>query len=121
MRLSSLQVLLCAASSSVSAASAAAKVFLYDHDASSRPAPSQETVDAATARLILAQRLDLAQFHTIASADEEAIRQINSFGAEQQTLFGHDRHTEHTSRVLIVVEGVQEPSSKAGIQIQHDN
>jgi hypothetical protein len=113
MRLTSLQWLLCAASSSVTAAPAAAKVFVYDSDVASQASPSPETVDAATARLILAQRLGLGQFHIVSGADDESIRQINTFSAQRQPLFGHERHAEPTSRVLIVVEGIEESSSKA--------
>jgi hypothetical protein len=113
MRLSSLPWLLCAASSIVTAASSAAKVFVYDSEAPSQASTSPETVDPATARLILAQRLGLGQYHTISNVNEESIRQINAFSPQQQALFRHERHTEPISRLLIVVEGLEESSGKA--------
>jgi hypothetical protein len=111
MRLSSIQWLLCAASSTVTAATAAtAKVLVFDSDVSSPPrsaaAASDETVDPDTARLILAQRIELGRHHSIGSADEESIRQINAFSSPQQPLFGYEKHVEPVSRLLVIVEGV---------------
>lgn len=111
MRLSSIQWLLCAASSAATAATAAtaaAKVLVFDSNQSSPPgqAPPQQTVDPDTARLIFAQRLGLGQYHSIAGADEESIRHINAFSSQQQPLFAHEKHTEPISRFLVMVEGV---------------
>lgn len=64
--------------------------------------------------MILAQRLGLGQFHTISQADDESIRQVNAFSSQQQALFGHERHAEPFSRVMIVVEGMDETSSMIG-------
>ena len=109
MRLSSIQWLLCAASSTVTAATAAtAKVLVFDSDVSSPPrsAAEEQTVSPDTARLILAQRIELAQYHSVASADEESIRQINAFSSPQQPLFGFEKHAEPISRLLVMVEGI---------------
>jgi hypothetical protein len=103
------RLLLCAVSSTIAAAATAGQVFLYDGKATVRPT-TLATIDAETARLILAQRLDLSQFHTISGADEEAIRHVNAFGGQTQQLFTN-AHDESRSRVMIVVEGVQDPLS----------
>jgi hypothetical protein len=107
MRVSVLSWLLAAGPAIASASAAAGQVFLFDVEAA--PQQTAETIDPATARLILAQRLDLSQFHSIADADDEAIRLVNDFGGQTQQLFGSGSHVESRSRVMIVVEGIQDP------------
>jgi hypothetical protein len=112
MRLTSISGLLCAASATLTAASAVGKVFVYDHDGPSSPHTSNpETIDAQTARLIFAQRLGLSQFHTVSTADDEALRRINDFGGRQRQFFAADNHAEGPSKVMLVIEGVDEPMS----------
>jgi Domain of unknown function (DUF3844) len=104
--------LLCAASATLAAASAVGKVFVYDHDSpSSSRSSNLETIDAQTARLIFAQRLGLSQFHTLSTSDDEALRRINDFGGRQRPLFASEKPTEGPSKVMIVIEGVDEPMS----------
>jgi hypothetical protein len=110
MKTSILPWLLTAASPAIASASAAVgQVFLYGAEAV-RPTTS-ETVDPATARLILAQRLGLSQFHSIADAGDDAIRQVDSYGGRAQQLFGWGGHEQSRSRVMIVVEGIKDPLS----------
>lgn len=111
MRLHSLQWLLCAVPSSVFAASVRARVYVDDYEKTSQASMS-ETVDPGTARLILAQRLDLGQFHDAEVANDEDIRQINLFSTRQQAIFGHERPVKSRSKVLIVVEGIQDDSGE---------
>ncbi|KAE9964630.1 hypothetical protein BLS_008185 [Venturia inaequalis] len=102
--------LLCAASATIAAASAVANVYTFDHDGSSSPrTSSSETIDAETSRLIFAQRLGLSQFHTLKTTDDEALRRINAFGGRQRPLFAADKPAEGPSKVMIVVEGVEDP------------
>ncbi|QDS67799.1 hypothetical protein FKW77_006908 [Venturia effusa] len=102
--------LLCAASVSIAAASAVANVYVYDHHGASSPhTSSSETIDAKTSRLILAQRLGLSRFHALKTTDDEALRRINDFGGRQRPLFATEKPAEGPSRVLVVVEGVDEP------------
>jgi hypothetical protein len=104
--------LLCAASATVAAASAVGKVFVYDRDSPSSPhLTNLETIDAQTARLIFAQRLGLSQFHTLSTSDDEALRRINDFGGQQRPLFASEKPVEGPSKVMIVIEGVDEPMS----------
>lgn len=104
--------LLCAASATVAAASAVGQVFVYDHDGPSLPHTSNpEIINAQTARLIFAQRLGLSQFHTLSTTDDEALRRINDFGGWQRPLFAPEKPAEGPSKVMIVVEGVDEPMS----------
>lgn len=104
--------LLGAASVSIAAASAVANVYLYDHDGSSSLHTSRsETIDAETSRLIFAQRLGLSQFHTLKTTGDEALRRINDFGGRQRPLFAAEKPAKGPSKVMIVVEGVDEPMS----------
>jgi len=113
MRLSSIQWLLCTASSTVNAASAAKVLYLDSNpDASTSPPARDQIVSPDTARLILAQRLGVGQYHSVAGADEEAIQQINAFGSQQQALFGQDKHKDQVSRLLVMVEGVDYDAEK---------
>lgn len=113
--------LLCAASVTIAAASAVANVYVYDHDGSSSPhTPSSETIDAETSRLIFAQRLGLSQFHTLKNTDDEALRRINDFGGRQRPLFAADKPAEGPSKVIIVVEGVDEPMSMSNCILQFE-
>ncbi|KAF2435847.1 hypothetical protein EJ08DRAFT_645529 [Tothia fuscella] len=112
MRIPTASWLLCAVSPAIAATSTPAQIFLYDGEATVRPT-SPETIDAATARLILAQRLELSQYHSISEVDDERIRQINTYGGQRQELFSSNTHDDGRSRVMIVVEGVQDPSIPA--------
>jgi hypothetical protein len=116
MKTSILPWLLAALPAIASASAAVGQVFLYDAEAV-RPTTA-ETVDPATARLILAQRLGLSQFHSIADAGDAAIRQVNSYGGQSQELFGWGGHEESKARVMIVVEGIRDPLS---MYIRHCN
>jgi hypothetical protein len=106
--------MLCAASSTATAATpSAAKVLVFDSNVSSPPAASsQDSVDPDTARLILAQRIELGQYHSVSSVDEESIRHINAFSSPQQPLFGYEQHAEPVSRLLVMVEGVDYDSEE---------
>lgn len=103
MRLTSIQWLLCAASTAANAA----KVVVLDTTSSPHASSIEETVEPDTARLILAQRIGLAEYHSVSNADEDAIRQINAFTSRsgQQAMFGADRFEEPIYRLLVTVFG----------------
>ncbi len=66
-----------------------------------------DVVNPETARLILAHRLGLSQYHSLKGADEGTLRHLNELGGTQQMLFD-DGAGDH-GRLLIIVEGVQSP------------
>lgn len=105
-----------AVSSLVYAASAAQDGRIYILDPTPRASSLQAatTVDPATARLILAQRLGLARFHSIdKTCSDESLGQINAFGGVQQTLFGgEDVATQ--AHALVWIEGVDDADAVAG-------
>lgn len=92
------------------AASATQEGHVYILDPVSRTLPQvATTVDAATARLILAQRLGLSRFHSIdRSRSEESLKQINAYGGRQQKLFGGDDADRTHAHALVWIEGVED-------------
>jgi len=88
---------------------------VYDLSAASvhRPAASiSDSVSAETARLILAQRLGLAQYHSLKGVDEQTIRQLNDFGGSPQRLLSKGYGDSSPGKLLVIVEGIQNPDSK---------
>ena len=92
------------------AASAAHEGHVYVLDPISRPSPqAATTVDAATARLILAQRLGLSRYHSIEKTrSEESLKQINAYGGRQQKLFGGEEADRTQAHALVWIEGVED-------------
>jgi hypothetical protein len=92
------------------AASAAQEGHVYIFDPVPRTLPqAATTVDAATARLILAQRLGLSRFHSIETTrSEESLKQINAFGGRQQKLFGGEGVDRTQAHALVWIEGVDD-------------
>lgn len=95
----------CLASLTSYAAATAATVghvFVFDPvrvDAAPEQAPS---VSPETARLILAHRLGVSQYHSIEDAeDEELINHLNQYGGNQE-LFADDRSQDRSSAHALV-------------------
>lgn len=88
------------------AASDPAKVYIFpaskQHIATKGPILSPEQ-----ARLVLAQRLDVSQYHTVDDATDEVLTYVNDFGGAQHQLFATD-NDERPSQLVIVLEGVTE-------------
>lgn len=108
MRTSSVLGLLCA----VGAARSTSPGHVYFLDTGSEPSLSSDSVKPATARLILAQRLGLSSFYSLAGSSPEEIRQVDLIARPQQLLFGQRRTGESQSRVLILVDGVESSHGK---------
>lgn len=89
-----------------SASANEANVYLF-HGGDSQHIDSQSlSTSASTARLVFAQRLDLAQYHSLKDADEDAIQVLNEFGGRPRKLFGGDA-THSRPKAMFVVEGVE--------------
>lgn len=85
--------------------------YVYTFDGSSKhQAPSEPPLVSPTAaRLLLAQRLGLSQYHTIDRADENTIELINRFGGTQDLVFNDSNERISDQKVLIFVENVERP------------
>ncbi len=85
---------------------------LYVQDGSlSSPISKAQSISPNTARLLLAQRLGLSQYHDLGDADEVALDVLNRYGGPQQSAFGEEDEPQKQSldRLLFIIEGVEYP------------
>ncbi|KAI9774458.1 MAG: hypothetical protein M1835_006042 [Candelina submexicana] len=88
--------------------------FVYTYDRKS-PHPNRDPQKASldTARLILAQRLGLSQYHSLGNIDDLTLQQIDAFGGERPRLLG-DVEAIKPAQLLVMVDGAQNPKDKHG-------
>lgn len=106
-----LKVLLAAGiASSVNAVGLEAPVYYFNRDSNSSsgrfPAAS---VEPSAARLLLAHRLDLSQYHSLGNVDDSTLQLLNRFGGANPPLFSEDEDVTQREKLLVVVEGVDKP------------
>ncbi|KAH0539106.1 hypothetical protein FGG08_004344 [Glutinoglossum americanum] len=89
--------------SSASAASSPAPFFAFENPS---PPSDPQTVSPEAARLILARRLGLSQFHRLKGLGDDTLRQINDLGGSQQRLLS-DPEDDLQEPIVIIVEGVE--------------
>ncbi|CAI6282570.1 unnamed protein product [Periconia digitata] len=92
-----------------SAASAAREghVYVYDKVPGSLPqAPT--TVTPETARLILARRMGLSDFHSLENPSEDTIRNLNVYGGNQPKLFGGHRQNDLKMQTVMWIDDVED-------------
>lgn len=73
------------------------------------PSSTKETpsISSITARLLLAQRLGLSQYHSLNGADEAEIKLLNGFEGSREQMF-LDEETS-SGKVLAFIENVEHP------------
>lgn len=76
------------------------------------------SVGPETARLILAQRLGLSRYHSIAHADPETIRHINAFGGRQRKLLGGDDADQSKAHLLMWIENVEQDEATGMLTVR---
>ena len=91
----------------VRGASHEATVYYLDKN-STPPNALPPSVSPTTARLLLAQRLGLSQYHSLKNADASTIEQLNSLDLSQTPIFRDEELDEKVARVLVIVEGCSE-------------
>ena len=102
-------VLLASFSISVLAASPTASVYLLDQDPQpSAGGSSVPAVEPSIARLLLAQRLGISQYHSLENPDDTTLQLLNRFGGAQSSLFDEVENDVGKHKILIIVEGVNE-------------
>ncbi|MCJ1249039.1 hypothetical protein MMC30_006261 [Trapelia coarctata] len=106
-----LQVLLAACiASSVNAVSLEAPVYIFDRDSQSSSGSSPAaSVEPSAARLLLAHRLDLSQYHNLGNVDDFTLQLLNRFRGATPPLFSEDDGGDRREKLLVVVEGVDKP------------
>lgn len=96
------------------AASSEALVFTFDGDGNHLQAESP-SLSPCTARLLLAQRLGLSQFHSLRDADESILYLLNSLRGTQETILPADEQRSVPGKLLIIIEGVEHPDGITSI------
>ena len=96
-------------SSALEACSVAAEAFIYTSDVPLSSKADTPSISPNTARLLLAQRLGLSQYHSLEGADESILDILNTYGGKHQELFTHEEHTRSNDRLLLIVDGVTKP------------
>lgn len=82
-----------------------AHVLLPEHAAAQT---QPRTVSPSDARLVLARRLGLSDFHSLRDANEGTVEALNALGGRAQPLFGGETRTETLRRAIIVVEEAED-------------
>ncbi|KAI4217364.1 MAG: hypothetical protein LQ351_000674 [Letrouitia transgressa] len=67
------------------------------------------SLTANAARLLLARRLGLSQYHSLEDADDTTIRILDEQKGIQQLAFFADENEPRPQNILVVVEGVEQP------------
>lgn len=84
-----------------------AHVYMYDAKAgSAEQTPSSVTPE--TARLILARRLGLSDFHTLDNPSTETIRNLNVYGGKHPKFFGGKGQYELETKQMLWLDDVDE-------------
>ena len=99
----------CACSTLQVYAVASSKAYGYTFDPDLLPYQDVPSISPLTARLLLAQRLGLSQYHDLGNPSEDVIKILNDFGAtrDQTPFLGDQRKV--SERLLIFVENVEHP------------
>ena len=99
------------ASVTVQICAASREASVYYLDKSTAPSNAQPpSVFPSTARLLLAQRLGLSQYHSLKNADPSTITILNSLNGPQKPLFLDEERDERAVRVLAIIEGCSKGS-----------
>ncbi|TGO61761.1 hypothetical protein BOTNAR_0124g00130 [Botryotinia narcissicola] len=109
MKLSS-SFLLPLLASTVCAASDSALAYILEGQQKPNNLISPPALSPNEARLVLAQRLGVSQFHDVGSVGSEAIKYINKFGGQLKSLF-NDAPKDRAAELVIIVEGVSEETA----------
>ena len=67
-----------------------------------------QSIQPATARILLAQRLGLSQFHSLGDIDESTLNLLREYGGEDSAIFG-DGAVLSSDKSLYIIEGVNHP------------
>lgn len=105
MRLATSSLLLSAVIGAAHAATKAAEVYILKSSGEGR-ASNPPALSAEAARLILAQRLHVSDYHGLNAADEETLSHIDTFGGNRAQLLLQSAQNER-SQLVIMVDGIE--------------
>lgn len=97
------------AGAALEAYTVAPEALVYTSECLSRQTPAEPpSISPHTARLLLARRLGLSQYHSLQDADESTLDILNTYGGEQQQIFAGEDGSHGAEKLLLIVEGVDE-------------
>lgn len=90
------------------------RVYLYTSSNGQYTAPNGEaaSISTVTARLLLAQRLGLSQYHSLEDASDAAIQLLNSFGGIQELIFLDESRERSRDKFVAIIEHVDQPEGE---------
>jgi hypothetical protein len=108
---STFAVAVLAALCEAASAAAAARVFTYDPHTPARPDLDGRELEPVAARLVIAQRACVQEYHSSDLDRQQVIDAINEFGVKTP-LFG--KQSGRTKTALLMAENVSEAASMSG-------
>lgn len=94
-----------------SAASEPASVYILQ--ASESPSSNPPTLTPEQARLVIAQRLSISQYHGLGDVSDSTLSYINRFGGQYKaSLFEDAASQDQATELVLVVEGVSKAQLK---------
>lgn len=97
-----ISTLLVASLATVATAATDGSIFIFDSE--TRSAQTHNSVDEDAAKLLLQQRLLSTDFATSTGLNEPVLELLNSYGGEQNSLFGEPQNSQQ--RLLVIIEGL---------------
>lgn len=67
------------------------------------------SISPNTARLLLAQRLGLSQYHSLDDANGATLHILNTFGGKQEQVFRDKEQVGGAEKLLLILDGVSNP------------
>ena len=102
------------ASAALQTYAALSEASVYFFDKNTKPTEAQPpSVSPSTARLLLAQRLGLSQYHSLKDAGDSTIKHLNALGGTQNPIFSDEE--QEPLKLLIFVEGWENPKGSSRI------
>ena len=97
--------------SAVQAAIFEAPVYIFNDKSTASASHDLPSLSPETARLVLADRLGLSQYHSLLGANEFTIQHLNQLGAlrSQHLLNDEPEQGRRSGRLLLVIEGIETP------------
>lgn len=104
-------IFIAGAFSVVQAAVLEAPVYIFNDKSTASASQDLPSLSPETARLVLADRLGLSQYHSLLGANELTIKYLNQLGAlrSQHLLNDEPERSRRSGRLLLVIEGVETP------------
>ena len=102
------------ASAALQTYAALSEASVYFFDKNTNPSEAQPpSVSPSTARLLLAQRLGLSQYHSLKGAGDSTIKYLNALGGTQNPIFSDEE--QEPLKLLIFIEGWENPKGSSRI------